>query len=103
MFADIFPRERLGVALSIFYMGVFLGQSLALLVGGTTVEAVSHMSSITLPLLGTMAPWRITFLVAASPGIPFALQTTATFSPEPSRAAKVTESPNSTLTEPGVT
>jgi len=73
MFADIFPKERLGVALSIFYMGVFLGQSLALLVGGTTVEAVSHMSSITLPLLGTMAPWRITFLVAAAPGIPFAL------------------------------
>jgi MFS family permease len=73
MFADIFPKERLGVALSIFYMGVFLGQSLALLVGGTTVQAVSHMSSITLPLLGTMAPWRITFLIAAAPGIPFAL------------------------------
>ena len=73
MFADMFPKERLGVALSIFYMGVFLGQSLALLVGGTTVDAVSHMSSITLPLLGTMAPWRITFLIAAAPGIPFAL------------------------------
>ncbi|HEX4135327.1 MAG TPA: MFS transporter [Bryobacteraceae bacterium] len=73
MFSDMYPKERLGVALSIFYMGVFLGQSLALLVGGTTVEAVSHMSSITLPLLGTMAPWRITFLVAAVPGIPFAL------------------------------
>jgi len=73
MFADIFPKERLGVALSVFYMGVFLGQSLALLVGGTTVQAVSHMSSINLPLLGTMAPWRITFLIAAAPGIPFAL------------------------------
>jgi MFS family permease len=59
--------------MSIFYMGVFLGQSLALLVGGTTVQAVSHMQSITLPLLGTMAPWRITFLIAAAPGIPFAL------------------------------
>jgi MFS family permease len=73
LFADTFPKERLGVALSIFYMGVFLGQSLALLVGGTTVQAVSHMSSITLPLLGTIAPWRITFLIAAVPGIPFAL------------------------------
>ncbi len=73
MFADIFPKERLGVAMSIFYMGVFLGQSLALLVGGTTVQAVSHMSSITLPLLGTIAPWRMTFLIAAAPGVPFAL------------------------------
>ncbi len=71
--ADIFPKERLGVALSVLYMGVFLGSSLALLLGGTTVDAVSHMSSITLPLLGTMAPWRITFLIAAVPGIPFAL------------------------------
>jgi MFS family permease len=73
MIADMVPKERLGVALSIFYMGVFLGSSLALLLGGATVEAVSHMSSITLPLLGTMAPWRITFLIAAAPGIPFAL------------------------------
>jgi MFS family permease len=73
MIADSVPRENLGVALSVFYMGVFLGSSLALLLGGTTVEAVSHMSSITLPLLGTMAPWRITFLIAAVPGIPFAL------------------------------
>jgi MFS family permease len=73
LIADVFPKEGLGVALSIFYMGVFLGSSLALLLGGTVVEAVSHMSSITLPLLGTMAPWRITFLIAAVPGIPFAL------------------------------
>lgn len=56
MFSDMFPKDRLGVVMSIFYMGVFLGQSLALLVGGTTVQAVSHMQSITLPLLGTMAP-----------------------------------------------
>ena len=73
MFSDMFPKERLGVVMSIYYMGVFLGQSLALLVGGTTVQAVSHMQSITVPLLGTMAPWRITFLIAAAPGIPFAL------------------------------
>ncbi len=73
MFSDMFPKDRLGVVMSIFYMGVFLGQSLALLVGGTTVQAVSHMQSITVPLLGTMAPWRITFLIAAAPGIPFAL------------------------------
>ncbi len=73
MFSDMFPKERLGVVMSIYYMGVFLGQSLALLVGGTTVQAVSHMQSITVPILGTMAPWRITFLIAAAPGIPFAL------------------------------
>ena len=73
MFSDMFPKERLGVVMSIYYMGVFLGQSLALLVGGATVQAVSHMSSITVPILGTMAPWRITFLIAAAPGIPFAL------------------------------
>jgi MFS family permease len=73
LLTDLFPKERLAVPLSVYYMGVFLGSSLALLLGGTTIEAVSHMSSITLPLLGTMAPWRITFLIAAVPGIPFAL------------------------------
>lgn len=73
MFSDMFSKDRLGVVMSTYYMGVFLGQSLALLVGGTTVQAVSHMQSITVPVLGTMAPWRLTFLIAAGPGIPFAL------------------------------
>jgi MFS family permease len=72
MIADYFVKEQLGVAMSVYYMGVFIGSSLALLVGGLTVDALGSMSSITLPLVGTMTPWRLTFLVVALPGVPFA-------------------------------
>lgn len=72
LISDMVPKERLGLALSVYYMGVFLGSSLALIVGGTVVDAVSHMTSVTVPLLGIIAPWRITFLIVAAPGVPFA-------------------------------
>ena len=39
MLADYFPKERLGVAVSLFYVGNLLGSGLALIVGGMTVPA----------------------------------------------------------------
>lgn len=73
MIADYFPKRLLGVALSIFYMGVFLGSSLALLVGGMVVQALSKTPTITLPILGTIASWRATFLLVGLPGFLFVL------------------------------
>ena len=71
--SDYFPPERLGVAISIYYMGVFLGSSLALLVGGIVVDHVAHTPTVVVPLLGTMASWRVTFLIVGLPGLLFAL------------------------------
>lgn len=73
LISDYFPKERLGVAISVYYMGVFFGTSLSLLVAGTVIDAVSHTPFITVPLLGTMASWRITFLFVGVPGVLFAL------------------------------
>jgi MFS family permease len=73
LIADYFPREQLGVAISVFYMGIYLGTSVSLLVTGLIVDAVSHTPSITVPLLGAMASWRITFLIVGLPGALFAL------------------------------
>ncbi len=73
LIADYFPNERLGVAISIYYMGVFLGSSLAFLAGGLTVDAVARTPVIYLPLLGAMASWRLTFLIVGVPGLLFAL------------------------------
>ncbi len=72
MLADYFPSERLGVAISIYYMGVFLGSGAALLVGGSIVDALVRSPLITLPLLGTIASWRVTFLLVGLPGLVFA-------------------------------
>ncbi len=73
MLSDLFPREELGVAISVFYMGVFFGTSLSFLVGGTTVDALARTPFVTLPLLGTMASWRLTFVIVGLPGLLFAL------------------------------
>lgn len=73
LIADYFPREQLGAAISVYYMGVYLGTSVSLLVTGLIVDAIGHTPSIAVPLLGTMASWRITFLIVGLPGVLFAL------------------------------
>jgi len=71
--ADLFPKERLGAALSVFYIGNLLGSGLALIVGGTVVQAVTRQPEVTLPILGAIASWRLTFLILGLPGLLFAL------------------------------
>ncbi len=39
--SDYFPKRLLGVAISVFYMGVFVGSSLALFLGGMVVQALT--------------------------------------------------------------
>lgn len=73
MVADYFPRERFGVVLSVLYMGVFVGSSLALMVGGTTVDLLARTPLVTVPILGLIASWRLTFVIVGAPGILFAL------------------------------
>src|SRR5579863_2688587 len=73
LISDYFPPDRLGVAISVYYMGVFLGSSLALLVGGIVVDTMARVHTVTLPLLGTIASWRVTFLIVGLPGLVCAL------------------------------
>jgi MFS family permease len=71
--SDYFPPDRLGVAISVYYMGVFLGSGMALLVGGIVVDTMARIHTVTLPLLGTIASWRVTFLIVGLPGLLFAM------------------------------
>ncbi len=73
LIADYFPPGRLGVALSVYSMGIYIGSGLALIVGGTVVEGLAHRPELTLPILGTVASWRATFLVVGLPGFLIAL------------------------------
>jgi MFS family permease len=73
LISDYFPKEKLGLALSVYSMGIFIGSGLALIAGGSVVDAVTRMPAVTLPLLGTVAPWRFTFLIVGAPGLAIAL------------------------------
>jgi MFS family permease len=67
--ADYFPRERLSSALSVYSMGIQLGVGMALILGGFVVQAVTHMHPVSLPVIGVVQPWRLTFLIVGAPGI----------------------------------
>jgi MFS family permease len=69
LIADYFPRERLGTAMSVYSMGVFLGSGLAYFIGGWIVGIVSAQEMWTLPLIGTIRPWQTVFLMVGLPGL----------------------------------
>jgi len=69
MITDSFPAKRLSSALSVYTMGIQLGSGLALIIGGVVAQAVSHLQPIELPLLGSIAAWRVTFLIVGAPGL----------------------------------
>jgi MFS family permease len=73
LISDYFPKGKLARALSVYSMGILIGSGVANIVGGAVVQAVLKVPTVEVPLLGTMAAWRLTFLVVGLPGIAIAL------------------------------
>jgi MFS family permease len=73
LISDYFPKDKLARALSVYSMGILIGSGLANIVGGAVVQAVLKTPTVDVPLLGTMAAWRLTFLIVGLPGIAIAL------------------------------
>jgi len=66
---DYFPKQKLGAALSVYAMGIFIGTGLAMIVGGAVTQAVMGMPAVTLPVIGEIASWRGAFLIVGLPGL----------------------------------
>jgi MFS family permease len=69
LISDYFPAEKLGLAISVYTMGIFLGSGVALAIGGTIVDSVMHMPALHVPILGTIRTWRLSFLLVGIPGV----------------------------------
>lgn len=69
LISDYFSKERLGKALSVYSAGIFIGAGMANIVGGTVSQAALKMAPVNVPILGTIAPWRLTFLIVGLPGL----------------------------------
>ncbi len=67
--ADYFPPDRLSRAISFYSMGIYIGAGLAFVVGGVVIHLVENSGVTTLPLLGQVYPWQVTFLTVAAPGL----------------------------------
>jgi MFS family permease len=69
MLGDLMPRQRLPLALGIFQVGAIVGSGLAFVVGGYVVSWVRHAPPVTLPLIGEVFSWQMTFIYVGLPGL----------------------------------
>jgi MFS family permease len=83
MLADLFPRERLTFATSVYNLGSVVGAGMAWIIGGQIVEFVSGTPNFTLPIVGAVRSWQAVFFIV---GVPGALLSLIIFTvPEPVR------------------
>lgn len=92
LIGDYLPGRRLGLWMSLYGMGAYVGSGLALLLG-SAVLANLPAGGIDLPELGRLAPWRLVFLLVGAPGLLAAAWASVLREPErrfaPGEAAQV--------------
>lgn len=71
--ADYFPKHKLARAFSVYSMGVYFGAGLAMIIGGFVIKLVEGAGSMTLPVVGEVQPWQITFFYVGLLGLPIFL------------------------------
>jgi MFS family permease len=94
MMADLFPREKLARAIAVLNFGFVGGTGTALIIGGTVIHLIANTPEVTLPLVGTMRSWQVTFFIVGLPGLLVAaLMATV---PEPARRGLIVRNADST-------
>ncbi|WP_164857095.1 MFS transporter [Sphingomonas crocodyli] len=84
---DMFPRHKLGFAMSIFAMSSKVGAGASLALGGLLTALIVPAAAFGVPLLGEMKGWQLIFIVAGVPGLLLALMVFLVKDPRRGRAA----------------
>ncbi len=71
--SDYFPPKRLGIAIGVYGMGVYIGAGLALVIGAEVIGMVAKGGDLALPLIGHVYAWQVVFLIVGLPGLLIAL------------------------------
>jgi len=69
MIGDYFPPQRRGTAIGVFLLGMVLGSGVAIMVGGSVLQAVQHGLVAGLPVLRNLSAWRVVLVLMALPGM----------------------------------
>ncbi|KJS08545.1 MAG: hypothetical protein VR73_05285 [Gammaproteobacteria bacterium BRH_c0] len=69
LMSDYFPRERIGTAVGIYNVGIYVGAGLALIIGGVLIDAIPAIRDQLPALVAGFADWRIVFMLVGLPGI----------------------------------
>jgi MFS family permease len=67
--SDLFPKDKLGRALSLYGLGIPIGSGLALVIGGQVIKAITAIGPIDLPIVGMTRPWQTVFMAIGLPGL----------------------------------
>ena len=68
LIADSFPADRRGKPIALYSSAISVGAALAALLGAAVLTWAGAAESLELPFVGSLAPWRTAFLIAAVPG-----------------------------------
>ena len=69
LLSDYFEPRRRARVIATYQLGVTGGAGLAYILGGLVIAFASSGQTMSLPVLGEMSAWRITFLLVGLPGI----------------------------------
>ncbi|MEZ5561302.1 MAG: MFS transporter [Pseudomonadales bacterium] len=105
MISDVFPRNQLGRAIAVYSFGLPIGSGLALLIGGLAIAAIGNLPPVTIPVVGTLSPWQMTFLMVGLPGLAVAALVMSLREPERrerARGANLSPTPDGTGLPPSL-
>lgn len=69
LITDLFPRQKLGTALGIYNIGVYLGSGLSILLVALILKLVSVEGTWSVPFFGDIYPWQSVFFIVGIPGL----------------------------------
>ncbi len=102
MISDLFSRDQLGRAMSIYSFGLPIGSGLALLIGGLTIASIQHISPVTVPVIGTLSAWQLTFMIVGLPGLLVAVLVSLLREPERKDRLDSAPTASATASPPGL-
>ncbi len=94
MISDYFPKNKLGIAMSVFSLGIFLGSGIALLIGSGLVANLPQSGLTNIPIFGEIYPWQMLFIYIGLPG--FVITLLLLTVKEPTRKGLLVKADNST-------
>ena len=73
LIADSFPEERRGKPIAMYGSAISVGSALAALLGAAVLTWAKASGGVTMPVVGTLAPWQVAFLAVGLPGLLLAI------------------------------
>ncbi len=69
LISDYFDKRRRALAISFYAIGYPIGGGLALIIGALLLAKFTSHGPVTLPVVGTLQPWQMVFVMVGLPGI----------------------------------